>query len=357
MKPTLITGGAGFVGANLASRLLSAGHPVIILDNLSRAGVKRNLRWLRAKYSGLLHIKTADIRDRAAVADVISKVGCVYHLAAQTAVTTSLADPYEDFEVNVAGTLQVLEAIRVCAKPPFLLFTSTNKVYGSLDGVQLRHVGHHYEPEDERIRLQGVSETYPLNFHTPYGCSKGTADQYVLDYARSYGLRATVFRMSCIYGPHQCGTEDQGWVAHFVLRALSREVIRIYGDGGQVRDLLYIDDLVNALLLARKHAHATSGEAFNIGGGASNVASVLDVFSTLKQLAGVCSVEFNAWRPSDQRYYVSDTRKFSAVTAWRPTISVQQGIEHMYNWFVRTYGPRSLSNVSVVRGAKQSVVQ
>jgi CDP-paratose 2-epimerase len=336
MKPVLITGGVGFIGTNVAHRLLEAGQPVIALDNLSRSGVEQNLRWLRTNYPNTFRIEAADIRDTAALARIVPRVSAIYHFAAQTAVTTSMLDPDRDFDVNARGTLCLLEAARACATPPPILYTSTNKVYGGLEDVMLHKRGGRYEPINSAIRSAGISEARPLAFHTPYGCSKGTADQYVLDYARSYGMPAVVFRMSCIYGPHQCGTEDQGWVAHFALRALAGKPISIYGDGCQVRDLLFAEDLVDAMLLAQQRMDEVRGRAFNIGGGVENVASLLDVVATLEQLNGTCEVTFHDWRPSDQRYYVSDTSLFQNVTGWRPKTDVATGISRMYEWLRAT---------------------
>jgi CDP-paratose 2-epimerase len=332
MKPILITGGAGFIGTNLAHRLLADGQPVIVFDNLSRAGVQGNLRWLMATHADTLQVEIGDVRDFESLRRIVAGASAVFHLAAQTAVTTSLTDPDRDFDVNARGTLNVLEALRACAAPPPLVFTSTNKVYGDLADVRLRAVGSRYAPVDPSLRRDGISENRSLDFHTPYGCSKGTADQYVLEYARSYGLPATLFRMSCIYGPHQFGTEDQGWVAHFVRSALDQRPICVYGDGMQVRDLLYVEDLVNALLLARDHIGACSGEAFNIGGGTARAASVLDVLERIRRVHGSCEVTFDAWRPSDQRYYVSNTRKYELATGWVPEMSVERGIQQLYDW-------------------------
>jgi CDP-paratose 2-epimerase len=347
MKPTLITGGAGFIGTNLAHRLLSAGQPVIVFDNLSRAGVDANLRWLDSQHPGKLKAVVADIRDAAALRSAVPQASAVYHFAAQTAVTTSMVDPEHDFDVNARGTLRLLEAVKACDSPPMLLFTSTNKVYGGLSDIALRCVDRRYQPIDDQVRAEGIAETRPLDFHTPYGCSKGTADQYVLEYARSFGLPATLFRMSCIYGPHQCGTEDQGWVAHFAIRALESRPITLYGDGMQVRDLLFVDDLVDALLLAGSHIDQLSGEAFNIGGGVTNVASLLDVIEQIEGMHGHCPVELSDWRPSDQRYYVSDTRKFERLTGWHPRVSVPEGIEKLYAWLLRE---RKLPTKSRKRG-------
>ena len=230
-RPVLITGGAGFVGCNLADRLLREGRRVVLFDNLSRAGVERNLAWLRDTHGDAVHAVVADIRDADSLADAVAGASQVFHFAAQVAVTTSLDDPAEDFEVNARGTLNVLEAIRRSDDPPPLVYTSTKKVYGGLDDVVLECDDRRYTPADRELASRGIGEDRPLDFHSPYGCSKGTADQYVLDYARSYGLQTVVFRMSCIYGPHQFGTEDQGWVAHFLIRALDGQPIVLYGDG------------------------------------------------------------------------------------------------------------------------------
>ena len=329
----LITGGAGFVGANLAHRLLSEGRPVLILDNLSRAGVEKNLQWLRDVHGSAVDIAVEDIRDRAAVGRAVARARQVFHFAAQVAVTTSMVDPVEDFSVNAQGTLNVLEAIRAQPSPPPLVLTSTNKVYGGLDDVALKQDGQHYAPVAPELRARGISEAQQLDFHSPYGCSKGTADQYVRDYARSYGLATVVFRMSCIYGPHQFGTEDQGWVAHFLVRALQGEPINIYGDGMQVRDILFVEDLVDAFLLAERNMARLAGQAFNIGGGPANAISLLDLLDHIEALHGEKpEVEFERWRTGDQRYYVSDTRKFQQATGWKPAVGVKQGIERLYEW-------------------------
>src|SRR5918998_1996975 len=272
-RPVLITGGSGFIGTNLAHRLLSAGEPVLLFDNLARPGVEQNLRWLHDTHGKLVRIVIDDVRNPEAVHRAVEQAAQVFHFAAQVAVTTSLTDPVEDFEINARGTLNVLEAIRSQSSPPPLVFTSTNKVYGALEDLGLRRHNQRYEPTDPSLRQTGVSESRPLDFHSPYGCSKGTADQYVLDYARTYGLHSIVFRMSCIYGAHQFGTEDQGWVAHFLIRALGGQPITLYGDGRQVRDILAVEDLVNAFLLAQAHMGSEAGQAFNIGGGPGETGS------------------------------------------------------------------------------------
>jgi CDP-paratose 2-epimerase len=334
-RPVLITGGAGFVGTNLAHRLLSGGNAVIIFDNLSRAGVERNLRWLRSQHKERLNVVVADIRDEKAIAGAVRQAGQVYHFAAQVAVTTSLVNPVADFEINARGTLNVLEAIRKLDRPIPLLFTSTNKVYGDLHDVTLAPSDTRYSVPAYSPLGDGIGENRSVEFHSPYGCSKGAAEQYVLDYARTFGLPATVFRMSCIYGPHQCGNEDQGWVAHFVLRALQGEPITIYGDGKQVRDILFVEDLIDGMLFAQSNVDAVRGRAFNIGGGPGNTVSLLELIALIANVHGdLPKVTFADWRAADQRFYVSDIRRFSAATGWRPRVSVREGIRRLHRWLI-----------------------
>jgi CDP-paratose 2-epimerase len=338
-RPFLVTGGAGFIGTNLADRLLAAGHRVRVLDNLSRPGVESNLDWLRRKHGERVAFDLGDVRDPAAVRRAVRGAGAVFHFAAQVAVTTSLADPLADFEVNARGTVNVLEAVRRESAPPPVFFTSTNKVYGGLEDVELCLRGLRYEPCDPAF-ARGFGEARRLDFHSPYGCSKGTADQYVLDHARSYGLRAVVFRMSCIYGPHQHGTEDQGWVAHFLMRAAAGRPIVLYGDGMQVRDVLFVEDLVRAFLLAHEHVDALSGRAFNIGGGPANTVSLLELVGMIGELHGRRpQTFFESWRTGDQRWYVSDTRGFTAATGWRPLVTVREGVGKLYNWLAMERTP------------------
>ena len=332
-RPVLITGGAGFVGCNLAHRLCASGRPVVLYDNLSRAGVEQNAAWLRATHGDLVRVEVGDVRDAEALAAAVEGVAAVFHFAAQVAVTSSLVSPVHDFEVNARGTLNLLEALRAQASPPPVLFTSTNKVYGGLDEMEFRLRGDRYEPCDEGVRARGIPETRCLDFYSPYGCSKGVADQYVLDYARTFGLRAVVFRMSCIYGPHQCGTEDQGWVAHFLIHALQGQPIMLYGDGKQVRDVLFVEDLVDAFLLAERGMPALSGQAFNIGGGAGNTTSLLELLNRIHRLHGSHpETQWSDWRPGDQRYYVSDISRFRAATGWTPKVAMPAGIEQLYHW-------------------------
>ncbi|PYQ29081.1 MAG: CDP-paratose 2-epimerase [Acidobacteria bacterium] len=344
-KYVLITGGCGFIGTNLADRILTGGRRVLVFDNLSRAGVEQNLEFLTAKHGGLIEVQLGDVRNSTLVARVVRNATEVFHLSAQVAVTTSLVDPREDFDINARGTLNVLEAIRGRLAPPPIVFTSTNKVYGALDDVRLRDEPQRY------VADRAISEERPLDFHSPYGCSKGAADQYVIDYARSFGIPAVVFRMSCIYGPHQFGTEDQGWIAHFLIRAIEGKPITLYGDGRQVRDILYVEDLVDAFLLAQKNVAAISGRAFNIGGGPSNAISLLELLDIIERLDGQRpNVSFDDWRVGDQRYYVSDTRAYGAATGWRAHVPARDGIRLLYEWLLASRGrKRAARSIKTVR--------
>jgi CDP-paratose 2-epimerase len=329
----LVTGGAGFIGANLADRLAQQGSNVLLFDSLAREHVADNIDWLRRRHGARVGTEIADVRDFDRVREAVRGATHVYHLAAQVAVTCSIEDPSTDFEVNARGTLNVLEAIRTRPEPPPLIFTSTNKVYGvacSLD--DLREDGRRYGPGRPDL-AQGFSEIQPLDLQSPYGCSKGAADQYVLDYARVFGIPAVVFRMSCVYGPRQFGTEDQGWVAHFLRSALARTPITIYGTGRQVRDLLFVGDLVDAFLAAEEHMPSIRGRAFNIGGGPQNAASLLEILDVVERVAGpLPPLSFAETRLADQPYYVSDTSSFTAATGWRPRVSIEEGLESLAEW-------------------------
>jgi CDP-paratose 2-epimerase len=341
-RPVLITGGGGFIGSNLAHRLLSQREPVVLLDNLSRPGVEANVRALREEFGDLVQLELGDTRDRWAVRRAVAQASAVYHFAAQVAVTTSCVRPIFDSQVNVAGTLHVLEELRALKNPPPLVFTSTNKVYGALPDVGLAIRDDRYEPEDAALRSNGISEQRPLDLHSPYGCSKGAADQYILDYARTFGLPATVFRMSCIYGPRQLGNEDQGWVAHFLIRALEGQPITLYGDGHQVRDVLYVDDLVDAFVLARENIDRISGQAFNMGGGAKHTLSLLQLVDRIEDLTQRRpALSFEDWRPGDQRWYVSDTRKFGKATGWKARVDAEEGVARLHHWLSNRYASAS----------------
>jgi CDP-paratose 2-epimerase len=328
----LVTGGAGFVGTNLSHRLLEAGERVVVLDDLSRAGVEHNLAWLRATHGPRLEVVQGDVRSADDVRHAARGADRVFHFAAQVAVTTSLSHPAHDYSVNLGGTLTLLEELRRRSEPPPLLFTSTNKVYGKLAGLEVSQVGGRYEPHDAETRAHGVSERWPLQFASPYGCSKGGADQYVLDYAETYGLPAVVFRMSCIYGPHQCGNEDQGWVAHFLMQALEGAPITLFGDGRQVRDVLHVDDLLDAVLLATDRSRQLAGQAFNMGGGPQSTVSLLELLDLIGRLGSPPEVRHGDWRVGDQRYYVSDTRRFREATGWAPKVAPEDGVKLLHDW-------------------------
>src|SRR5215213_5501193 len=323
-RPVLVTGGAGFIGSNLADRLARDGHEVLVYDALARPGVDANLAWLRARHPRRISAIVADIREEGELNRAAAEAGCVFHMAAQVAVTTSMVDPRTDFTVNLQGTFAVLEALRRRGEPVPIVFASTNKVYGDLADVALDREGDAYTPRHPAIRANGIGEDRPLDFHTPYGCSKGAADQYVLDYARSFGLPSAVLRMSCIYGPRQMGTEDQGWIAHFLIRALRGEPISVYGDGCQVRDALDVADAVEAYLAAWTRIGAVAGRAFNLGGGPANAVSLRQVIAFIGELTGrPVEARYADWRAGDQRYYVSDTRRAArnlglrAARPWR----------------------------------------
>ncbi len=340
----LITGGAGFVGTNVAKRLAGAGLKVRILDSLARAGSEENIEWLCDVFPDGIEFVRADVRDASAVRAAMVGVEHVYHLAAQVAVTTSLIDPRTDFEVNAGGTLNVLEAIRESETRPSLVYSSTNKVYGGLPDIEVVEASTRYVPKDAHVREGGIPEARSLDFHSPYGCSKGAADQYVLDYARSFGLDTVVMRMSCIYGPHQHGNEDQGWVAHFVRCALADAPITIYGDGKQVRDVLFVQDLVNAFELARTNIATLSGRAFNLGGGVDNTSSVSELIAEVERITGsAMQVSMDEWRVGDQRYYVSDTRRFAQASGWRANVSVTEGLRTLVRWFEDVEGAKAVA--------------
>jgi CDP-paratose 2-epimerase len=332
-RPVIVTGGAGFLGCNLAHRLAREGQDVLVVDSLARAGVENNLAWLRRLHPQRVAAEIADVRDPYVINHLVRDASAILHLAAQVAVTTSLADPMTDFEVNALGTVHLLEALRKAAAPPPTLFASTNKVYGALADVAIAEHDDRYVPLDPVLRRRGIGERQPLDLQSPYGCSKGAADQYVLDYARCYGVPTAVLRMSCLYGPHQLGTEDQGWVAHFALAGLRQRPLTIYGDGKQVRDILCVDDAVAAYLalLGRLPQHA--GRAFNLGGGPRNAVSLLALLGHLDRLLErPVAFEFADWRVGDQRYYVSDTSALEAATGWRARIGWQQGVVQLLHW-------------------------
>jgi CDP-paratose 2-epimerase len=330
-KRYLITGGAGFTGCNFAQLLNEEGAKVTLLDNLSRKGAAINLKWLGDQFGSKVRFVHADVRsDFSILCEEAGRADTVIHLAGQVAVTTSVANPRQDFEINAVGTYNLLEAVRAAKNPPILIYSSTNKVYGNLPGCKTAKKGNRYTSSSHP---EGVGEEAPLDFHSPYGCSKGAADQYVRDYSRIYGLRTVVMRQSCIYGPRQFGVEDQGWLAWFTIASLLGHEITIYGDGCQVRDTLHVRDLFQAYRAAEKNIAEVTGEVFNIGGGPKNAVSLHEFLELLAaELGQEIPVKYADWRPGDQAYYVSDIRKAKRQIGWHPQISVRDGIKDMIRW-------------------------
>ena len=330
-KKIIITGGAGFIGVNLAKSLLEdRGNHVLIYDNLSRKGVENNLKWLLSMKHKNLKFVEGDIRNYKKLSVTVKESDEIYHLAAQVAVTKSVEDPIEDFSINAEGTLYLLEAVRKNAPGAVFIFASTNKVYGELLHIKLREGRTRYFPVKKK---QGIDENENLDFHSPYGCSKGTADQYVRDYFRIYGLKTVVFRQSCIYGEHQYGNEDQGWVAHFIIRSLLGRKLSIYGDGKQIRDLLDVSDLIKAYKLAADNIEKVRGEVFNVGGGTANTFSLLELIAFLEEKLGMkIKLGFSGWRPGDQKVFVSDNGKIKKELGWKPGVQREEGVKRLAGW-------------------------
>ena len=331
----LITGGAGFIGCNYVERLIRRGENVTIFDNLSRKGTSKNLEWLRSTFGeGKFDFIHGDVRDASALESAVDGKDVIVHLAGQVAVTSSISQPRFDFEVNALGTLNVLEAARRSNNPPFVIYASTNKVYGEMENIKISETKDAYIYTNQPM---GIPETQPLDFHSPYGCSKGAGDQYVRDYYRTYQLPTVVMRQSCIYGPHQLGIEDQGWVAWFVIAAVLGKPITIYGDGKQVRDVLFVEDLLDAYDAAIAHRETAAGEIFNIGGGPTNTMSIWAEFGQyLQELLGQeVPVQYSNWRVGDQRLYISDIRKAQKELEWTPTYDIQHGLQCLYDWVMQ----------------------
>ncbi len=338
-RPVVVTGGAGFIGSNLADALAASGREVVIYDALTRPGVERNLAWLQSRHGERIVPVIADIRDAERLAECVAAAQAVFHLAAQVAVTTSMVAPRDDFAINIGATFDLLEAVRRRAPTTPLIFASTNKVYGDLADMTFGRDGDAYAPDDAALRADGVGEARPLDFHTPYGCSKGAADQYVLDYARSFGLRTTVLRMSCIYGQRQMGTEDQGWVAHFLIRALEGQPITLYGDGYQVRDILDVGDAVAAYLAAWERIDAVQGRAFNLGGGPANAVSLRRLLGHIGRLTGrPVDVTYADWRAGDQRWFVADMRAAADALDLGPRVPWRDGVARLARWLASERG-------------------
>lgn len=329
----LITGGAGFIGSNLTDHFLEKGSEVIIFDNLSRRNVEKNLDWLKEKHKKGLSFVKGDVRDYSSLQSVCKDVDVIFHTAAQVAVTTSVKNPREDFAVNVLGTFNVLEAVRNSNTNPIIIYTSTNKVYGNnVNNIPLREKETRYEFADPKFK-NGIPEDFPTdaNEHTPYGCSKYTGDLYMRDFHDIFGLKTIIFRMSCTYGLHQYGNEDQGWVAHFVISSFLNKPLMIYGDGKQVRDILFVDDLIRAFELSIKNIRKTNGQVFNIGGGPENTISLLELLDMLKNFGLKLKISFDDWRPADQKVYISDIRRAKGF-GWKPQISSKEGVGRLHDW-------------------------
>ena len=328
----LVTGGAGFIGSNYVHRLIRRGEKVTIYDNLSRSGARRNMTWLEETFGkDAFRLIVGDLRNADLITESANDADIILHLAGQVAVTTSVTNPRDDFEANALGTFNALEAARLSERNPIFIYASTNKVYGGMDDVELVEETTRWRYKD---LLEGCPETQPLDFHSPYGCSKGTGDQYVRDYARIYGLRSVVFRQSCIYGPRQFGVEDQGWLAWMMIAAVTGRPITIYGDGKQVRDVLHVDDLLNAYDVAAEKIDNAKGQVYNVGGGTRNVLAIWTEFGPiLERLLGrEVEVARADWRPGDQRVFYADFGKARRELDWEPKIDLQEGLELLFNW-------------------------
>lgn len=329
----LITGGAGFIGSNLAKYLLDRNEEVIVFDNLSRKGTELNIRHLKKSYKNNLEFVQSDIRDISSLKKSMLYADVVFHLAGHVSITGSIENPREDFEVNVVGSLNILESARAMKKPPILIYSSTNKVYGNLLSLPMVEKDTRYEFIDPKD-VNGVTEFSQLDFYTPYGCSKGSADQYFVDYSRVFNLPTIVFRQSCIYGPHQLGVEDQGWVAWFLIASELGLPINIYGNGKQVRDILFVDDLIGAYMKAIEKIKITRGQVYNIGGGKDLTYSIWREFQDkiklfIKKDPGV---NFFDWRPGDQKIFYSNNSKLLRDINWKPTTTSEVGLEKLYSW-------------------------
>lgn len=330
----LITGGAGFIGINCAAYFAHKGHEVIIFDNLLRMGSEKNLEWIRGECS--FKFVKGDVRKYETLVDVITKRGpfdLILHLAAQVAVTTSVVNPREDFEINALGTFNLLEAVRQHNSEATLIYASTNKVYGEMKDLRIIEQEGRYMYQD---LPGGVDEKRNLDFHSPYGCSKGSADQYCRDYFRIYGLKTIVLRQSCIYGYHQFGIEDQGWVAWFCIAAVLEKQIAIYGDGKQVRDVLFVDDLVRAFELSYENKDQIAGKAFNIGGGPQNTLSLHELIHFLEKLKSrKIPLKYDDWRPGDQKVFTGNISLAENDFGWKPVVRPNEGVEKLYKWVIQ----------------------
>ncbi len=329
----LITGGAGFIGVNAARHFLKKGWSVTLLDNFSRKGTDINEKNLLKEFPNVRVVRADVCTDQDALNGAVAANDAVLHLAAQVAVTTSIADPRNDMVQNIVGTFNVLEAVRTSDNKPPIIYSSTNKVYGALEGYPVREALTRYEFVDDTYRAYGVPESQTLDFHSPYGCSKGAADQYVIDYGRIYGLKTLVFRQSCIYGLHQFGVEDQGWIAWFTIAAMRGKPLTIYGSGFQVRDGLFVDDLARLYELGFENIDVLPHRAYNVGGGPSNTISLLELLEHLKKEFGYNpDVSHADIRAGDQPIFVADIRALARDLKWKPEVGIKAGIGRMHEW-------------------------
>lgn len=354
-KKVLITGGAGFVGCNATRYFGNRNWNVTVADNLSRQGTDQNLDWLRDGSD--FQFELVDVRNRAAVDDLVKqgRFDAVIHLAAQVAVTTSVVDPRTDFMVNALGTFNILDAVRQFSPEAVVILASTNKVYGKITSAETRLDGPRYAYAD---RPFGIDELEPLDFLSPYGCSKGAADQYTLDFARIYNIPATSFRQSCIYGTRQFGVEDQGWVAWFAIASLLERDITIYGDGKQIRDVLHVDDLLRAYEAAILAPDKIAGQAFNVGGGPNRIMSLLDLIAMLERRLGKkIPLKWADWRPGDQRAYVSDIRKLETTLDWKPEIETEAGVGQLIEWVAQNKTAFDGGDIAAMPATKVSAGQ
>jgi CDP-paratose 2-epimerase len=327
----LITGGAGFIGVNSAYYYANKGHRVVIFGNLSRDGSNKNLEWVQSECD--VEFFRGDLRKFMDLVDVFrnnGKFDLILHFAAQVAVTTSVTDPGDDFEINALGTFNLLEATRRYCPNATFIYASTNKVYGGMEDLKIIKDNGRYMYQN---LSEGVDESRNLDFHSPYGCSKGAADQYCRDYHRIYGLKTIVFRQSCIYGYRQFGIEDQGWVAWFCIATALGKPLTIYGDGKQIRDILFIDDLIQAFELAYKNRNKIAGQIYNIGGGPKNTMSLHELLEFLeKQTGKKIPVSYDDWRPGDQKVFVGNIAKAKRELGWEPTVKPAEGVKRLYTW-------------------------
>ncbi len=330
MDRVLVLGGAGFIGSNAADKFLKQGHEVTVFDNFSRIGSPLNAEWLKKNHANVKVVKGDILHDRKLLEENVKDKDLVVHMAAQIAMTRAVANPEEDFDINVRGTMHVLEAMRKSKSNATMVFASTNKVYGKLSHIPVEEKQKRYDYKELK---SGVSEEFPLDFNSIYACSKGACDQYVRDYANTYGLHNVVFRQSCIYGPRQFGIEEQGWLSWLTIAALKNKKITLYGNGKQVRDVLFIDDLVNAFELAHKNISRTKGQVYNIGGGPKFTLSLLELLDEIEMHLGKkIPFSYGDWRPGDQYIFVCDISKMKKDTGWEPKVSQKEGVKRLVEW-------------------------